>query len=243
MAHRGLSLIEILVSIAMGLSVVLAAGVAYQSQRQSALSLQVIDAMHHNANAALDNLTLSLQSADAVSLIGLGGGRVRWRDAQPNDWVKTEGKLQSDYLSTTFASNEASYDCQGNRADPNGLVSNGYQRNDKFELTCKDSQLKGGTYQAIAEGVEDIQIRFAERLTSPNSNNPFVVQWKNADQVQVNANVLAIELCLLMVSTQRTHALAADFKGCNNETRSPDGKLRKIYRRVINIRSHAETLP
>ncbi len=235
--NTGIGLIELMVGLTIGMGVILAATVAYQAQRQSWLLMQGIHALHHNANAAFDHLQTSAQSANALVLQGAPNGTVAQLAIPPNEWGMAEGNTRSDAFALSHFGVLDGYDCQGNHVGKPTLIRDSYQVNSKQELTCKDTQSAGSTYQAIAEGVEDFQLLYAERTQSQISGGAVQWQWKNADQLVSTAQVMAIEICLRMVSTQLTNVSATELKGCQGESVLSDGKLRRVFRRVVAIRS------
>jgi type IV pilus assembly protein PilW len=239
---QGLSLVELMIGMALGLGVMLAAVMAYHTLRSSWLTMQSIDAMHHNANAAFDNLQNSIQGAGAIDLHTEADGAATLPNNSNTDWGATEGQQQSDSLWVGHPRIFNPVDCQGNRAGNHDLIRNSYQRNSKNELTCKDLNMLGSTYQALAEGVEDFQVQFAERHDPANSEASFSLQWKRADQVELAAGVVAIEVCLRLASTTVFQAAAPNLLGCQNETLIHDGKLRRVYRRIFVIRPHLPSL-
>jgi hypothetical protein len=234
----GVSLIEVMLGVAIGLGVISTAGVAYHTQHQSWLLMQAIASLHHNANAALDHVQTSAQIADAANLEGTGEGIVKTLDLPILQGDIIEGYARSDRLALSHFSALDGYDCQGNHVDKHMHIRDSYQVNSKLELTCKDNQLAGSTYQAIAEGVEDFQLQFAEHLPATTTDGASLWQWKQADQISVFTNVMAIEVCLRMVSTQPVQTPASAALGCQGEPLASDGKLRRVFRRVVAIRSH-----
>ena len=239
---QGLSLVEVMIGMALSLGVMLAAVMAYHALRSSWVTMQGIDAIHHNANAAFDNLENSIQGAGAIDLRTDADGMATLPSNSDTDWGATEGQPQSDSLWVSYSRIFNPMDCQGNRAGNHDLIRNSYKRNSKNELTCKDLNPTGSTYQALAEGVEDFQVRFAERHDTPNSEASFSLQWKRADQVMLAAGVVAIEVCLRLVSATVIQAANSTLLGCQNETLIHDGKLRRVFRRIFVIRSHPSPL-
>lgn len=234
----GLSLVELMLGLAIGLGVLLAAHIAYQAQRQSWLLMQGIHALHHNANAAFDHLLTTLQSANAVALKNAGNGTISQLALPLDDWRSGEAKSRSDALAVSRLGVLDGYDCQGNHLDKQTVIRDSYQLNNKLELTCKDTQSAGSTYQAIAEGVEDFQLLFAEQSSPQTALEIAQWQWKTADQIVSTAQVMAIEICLRMVSTQPNRTPSTEIQGCQGEPVINDGKLRRVFRRVVAIRSH-----
>ncbi len=239
---EGLSLVELIVGMALGLGVMLSAVMAYHTLRSSWLLMQSIDAMQHNANAAFDNLQNSIQGAGAIDLHTDADGMATLSSSADTDWGATEGQQQSDSLWVSHPRTLNPVDCQGNRAGNHDLIRNSYQLNGKNELTCKDLNLTSSTYQALAEGVEDFQVQFAERPDAAVTEASFSLQWKRADQVKLAAGVVAIEVCLRLASATVIQATNPNQLGCQNETLTHDGKLRRVFRRIFVIRSHLSSL-
>lgn len=242
----GFGLVELMLGLALGLTVVWAAQQAYHAQHQAWLLLQ--DSLHmlHNANAAFDRMQTSLQSADGASLQAAGNGKVTLQTPPSQDWLLREGNHRSDALAVSHLSALNAYDCQGNAPQPSEplqRIRDSYQLNDKQELTCKNDLFAEATYQAIAEGVEDVQLLFVERTRGATQSAPEMWQWRRADELSNTAHVAAIEICLRMVSPRNGPASVADLPaakglGCRSEPLPNDGKLRRVLRRVVSVRAH-----
>ena len=131
-------------------------------------------------------------------------------------------------------------DCQGNTGSTHTSVRNDYKLNTNKELSCKDLNLTGSTYQALAEGVEDFQLRYAE--ANPNTQT---IQWKTANQVNDMAKVMAIEVCLRVASIQTVHSTKPNpsYTGCQGEALPSDGRVRRTFKRVIALRNRDGVKP
>jgi hypothetical protein len=131
-------------------------------------------------------------------------------------------------------------DCQGNTGSTHTNVRNDYKLNTNKELSCKDLNLTNSTYQALAEGVEDFQLRYAE--ADPNTQT---LQWKTANQVNDMTHVLAIEVCLRIASIHTVHNTkpSANFSGCQGEAMPTDGRMRRTFKRVVALRNRDGALP
>jgi len=119
-------------------------------------------------------------------------------------------------------------------------VRNDYKLNTSKELSCKDLNLSNSTYQALAEGIEDFQLRYAQANPSAHT-----LQWKTANQVSDMTQVLAIEVCLRVASINTVHNTKpnANLKGCQDETLPADGRVRRTFKRVISLRNREGVLP
>lgn len=125
-------------------------------------------------------------------------------------------------------------DCQGNTSSTHTSVRSDYKLNSNKELSCKDLNLTSSTYQALAEGVEDFQLRYAEANPSAQT-----IQWKTANQVTDMAQVLAIEVCLRVASINTVHHTKpnVNLKGCQDEALPSDGRVRRTFKRVMTLRN------
>jgi hypothetical protein len=119
-------------------------------------------------------------------------------------------------------------------------VRNDYKLNTNKELSCKDLNLTNSTYQALAEGVEDFQLRYAE--ANPNSQT---IQWRTASQVNDMTQVLAIEVCLRVASINTVHNTKpnSSYSGCEGEALPSDGRVRRTFKHVIALRSRNGVMP
>jgi type IV pilus assembly protein PilW len=131
-------------------------------------------------------------------------------------------------------------DCQGNASSTHSTVRNDYKLNSNKELTCKDLNLTNSTYQAVAEGVEDFQLRYAEA-------NPMAqtIQWKTASQVTAMSQVIAIEVCLVVASINTVNHTqpSASHTGCQGEVLAADAHVRRTFKRVMALRNREGVMP
>jgi len=237
---RGHTLPELLVGLAVSLWVVLAAVASYHISHQSWGAFDAVDALHHNARAALRNLRAQAQRAGGAQVSTTADGQHVQRtvphDSSQPDLQGTEG-ARSDSVSLGHWHSLSAYDCQGNHAGSDALVLNHYQLNAKKELTCKDLRLSGSTYQALAEGVEDLQVRYAQGQANQT------LQWVTAAQVSDMRQVLAIEVCMRWVSSQPNPTRNNPSVGCAGETVAADGLSRRVLRRTFTLRNRPGVLP
>lgn len=239
----GISLIECMLGIAIGAGLILTATTVLQTQRQSWLLMQALQTLQDNANAAFETMQASLQPAGSAALQSTGDNQVRMLYLPANNWELQDGKTRSDSFAVGHLRDLDGSDCQGNMSNKQNVIRDSYQLNAKLELTCKDINIASTAYQAIAEGVEDFQLRYAERLPPVVSDGPTSWQLKKAGQLLVSQQVMAMEICLRMVSTKPIGAPPSPLLGCHGEALPQDGKLRRVFRRVVAIRSHVSTLP
>jgi type IV pilus assembly protein PilW len=246
-AQLGFTMAELLIGMALSLLVIAAATAAYGTSKQTWSAMAAADAVHANARIALRNIREQSLAASAANLktTSNSDGRfsVEVSDNEDLGQAALAGLNGSKYVeSLTLGHWHAinDIDCQGNASSTHSTVRNHYKLNTNKELTCKDLNLNNSTYQALAEGVEDFQLRYAE--AHPVAQN---VQWKTADQVMAMSKVIAIEVCLVVASSidNNNAPSSVSHKGCQGETMATDGRVRRTFKRVIALRNRIDVMP
>jgi type IV pilus assembly protein PilW len=238
---RGYTLPELLIGLSLGLMVIAAATAAYGVSRQTWTTMAAIDAVHANARMALRKIREHAHLAGAAYLDTSASPNTQLSGAynldQP-DMQGDNGNKTTEHLALGHWVNVFARDCQGNQPDGTQVIRNDFKLNANKELTCKDLTPTSSTYQALAEGVEDFQLRYAQA-------NPVTqtLQWKTANQVSAMSQVLAIEVCLRVASVNPVSNGSSASLGCEGETVAADNRLRRVFRRVITLRNRDGVLP
>ncbi|WP_310625270.1 PilW family protein [Limnohabitans sp.] len=245
--QRGLTLPELLLGLGLGLLVTAAGLSAYGSSQQTWAAMAAADAVHANARMALHTVREQAHLAGGVYLSASnsseGGITVDLSPTEEAGQAALAGVEGSKYVESLRLGHWHAFDaldCQGNTSSTQATVSNHYKLNTNKELTCKDLNLSGSTYQALAEGVEDFQLRYAE--ANPSSQT---MQWKTADQVSAMSQVMAIEVCLRVASINTVHNAKpnADQTGCQGEALAADGRVRRVFKRVMTLHNRQGLMP
>jgi type IV pilus assembly protein PilW len=242
----GYTLPELLIGMALGLLVIAAATAAYGTSKQTWNAMAAADAVHANARVAMRNIREQTQMAGAAYLkIGNNDGvfAVGISPIEDSGQAALAGVNGNKYVeSLTLGHWHAldAIDCQGNTSSTHTSVRSDYKLNTNKELSCKDLNLTSSTYQALAEGVEDFQLRYAEANPSAQT-----IQWKTANQVTDMAQVLAIEVCLRVASINTVHHTKpnVNLKGCQDEALPSDGRVRRTFKRVMTLRNRDGVTP
>ena len=244
--QKGHTLTELLIGMALGLLVIAAATAAYGNSKQTWNAMAAADAVHANARMALRNIREQAHMAGAAYLKANDNNGNFTVEISSNEdagqaalvGVNGNKSVQSLTLGHWHALDEI--DCQGNTGSAHTSVRNDYKLNTNKELSCKDLNLTNSTYQALAEGVEDFQLRYAEANPSTQT-----LQWKTANQVTDMSQVLAIEVCLRVTSINRVQntKLNSNLKGCQDEGLPSDGRVRRTFKRVMALRNREEVMP
>jgi type IV pilus assembly protein PilW len=244
--QKGHTLPELLIGMALGLLVIAAATAAYGTSKQTWHAMAAADAVHANARVALRNIREQAHMAGAAYLKANNNNGNFTVDISLNEdagQAALAGSNGTKYVeSLTLGHWHAldAIDCQGNTGSTHTSVRNDYKLNTNKELSCKDLNLTNSTYQALAEGVEDFQLRYAEANPSTQT-----LQWKTANQVTDITQVLAIEVCLRVASINTVHNAKpnSNLKGCQDETLPFDGRVRRTFKRVVALRNREEVMP
>ena len=244
--QKGHTLPELLIGMALGLLVIAAATAAYGNSKQTWHAMAAADAVHANARVALRNIREQAHMAGAAYLKANNNNGDFAVDISLNEdagqaaLAGVNGNKSVESLTLGHWHALDAIDCQGNTGSTHTTVRNDYKLNTNKELSCKDLNLTNSTYQALAEGVEDFQLRYAEA----NANTQ-TIQWKTANQVSDMTQVLAIEVCLRVASITTVHNTKpnANLKGCQDESLPTDGRVRRTFKRVVALRNRDEVMP
>ena len=243
----GYTLPELLIGMALSLVVIAAATSAYGTSKQTWSAMAAADAVHANARVALRNIREQAQMAGAAYLKPASNSDRKFTvDLSPSEdagqaaLAGVNGSKNIESLTLGHWHALDAIDCQGNTGSTHTTVRNDYKLNTNKELSCKDLNLTNSTYQALAEGVEDFQLRYAE--ASPNTQT---IQWKTANQVTDMTQVLAIEACLRVASinTVQNTKPSPNFSGCQGEALPSDGRVRRTFKRVVALRNRYGVMP
>jgi type IV pilus assembly protein PilW len=246
-SQRGYTLPELLIGMALSLLVIAAATSAYGTSKQTWSAMAAADAVHANARVALRNIREQAQMAGAAYLKPVSNSDGKFTvDLSPSEdagqaaLAGVNGSKNIESLTLGHWHALDAIDCQGNTGSTHTSVRNDYKLNTNKELSCKDLNLTNSTYQALAEGVEDFQLRYAEVNPSAQS-----IQWKTANQVTDMTHVLAIEVCLRVASISTVHNTKpnASLKGCQDEALPTDGRVRRTFKRVMTLRNRDGVMP
>ncbi|NBX53923.1 MAG: hypothetical protein EBQ82_05695 [Betaproteobacteria bacterium] len=157
-------------------------------------------------------------------------------------WLGTDGAgALSDGLTTVHWRNVEGRDCQGNTKGSTETIRNRFSINSKSELACLDESNATATTQSLAEGIEDMQLRYAQARV--DGQGVYSLQWVTAPMVSDPHQVMAIEVCIRRVGAPVAQALPAVMKGCQGETLAKDGRPRWVHKQVFAWRQVSIATP
>lgn len=238
--QSGLSLIELMISVAIGLLLIAVIGNVYLAGRQSFRDQDESARLQETGRFVLDmisRVTLEAGRADVAPDNGLQKF-ILLTGALALDGVDGAGAA-SDTLIIRFASaSGGEVDCLGSGTGGSAaapvvvtqtLAFDGVQR----ELECS---VNGGAPQPLASNVEDFQLTFGV------DSNGAVGGW-NVDQyvVPTTANApatLAVRVCVLVTTADGMAPAAQQYVDCNGAAViAGDRRIRRAFTKVIGLRN------
>ena len=189
--QQGQGLVQCMVGMSLSLLVVMAAFSAFAWIQRGQLMLQTQAETQLRLHTALQLFRERVQRAGAPELsVDAQGMAVLSR--LPVTLSGSDTTLQlNQWRSLTPA------DCQGHEASTLPWLQDDFRRNSQRELSCKDTARSNTTYQALAEQIDDLRLRYAEQ-TGPAGATPAAqqLQWRSAAQVSDWQQVRAVGLCI-----------------------------------------------
>ncbi|MBU7572272.1 MAG: PilW family protein [Hydrogenophaga sp.] len=254
--QSGASLVELMIALAVGLMVVIAAMGSLVYTRTASQVMGDSTRLQQDAATAFRVIGQVVRQAGARRLLDMPGSTVSFNpqykgiEVNVNTWqpaaVKgTDGALnRPDTLALardhTLASgadkksplNIDNVDCLGQPTAPGQNVTSTFSV-DAGELKCKGSGSSEGSYGLMAS-VEDFQVWYGLRegaglrYTTATALNQFSpAPW---DQVE------ALRVCLRLAG-ELSSGLVATTVGCQGEPTPNDGRLRRVFFRVFKLRN------
>ena len=229
--QSGLSVADWLVGQALAAMVVLAAmgawGFAQQNHTLTQEGLQQAQQM----SWVWRTLGQHIRQAGAALASQTADGQIVLSNPTPL-WAAADGTgTLADSLTTAHLRSLEGRDCQGNTKGSNSSIRNRFSVNTKSELTCLDEANPSASAQALAEGIEDLQLRFAQR--TPDGNGLTQLQWVAAQAGIAPNQVLAVEVCIRRTGAPVSKTAPTAIQGCRGESLPSDGRVRWVQRQVF----------
>lgn len=245
--QRGLSLLELMVGLAIGMLVVLAALVSTSQSRQSGTTLHNAIALDRDAASVWRVLSSDLRHAGAHSLQPAGGtNQVEFRPWQAAPVVNgtatsilgangAAGAPDSLTLTVDLPHKLPGGNCLGRQASGHVAISTYSLKNEELDcsVTAVTFDIDGTRKEkteaaALVAGVRDFQVRYAEWTGASLQYVDSPAQW---------AQVTAVEVCLHLAGPVNGE-VAADITDCSGAPRAvADGRLHRVYRQVFQLRN------
>jgi len=250
-SERGVSLVELLIGLAIGLLVTLAALGVIAFTRISSTTVSETVRLQQDATIAMRIIGTQLRQARAVAIqttsVDAAEGAVGYRAYQGTTpplggsevaVFGTEGGAGSDSITiSTGVLNGVTTDCLGFEpaAPANTIVST-------FDVNAGTLRCRGaGAFQPMLDNVEDLQFWYGMRNAATGN-----LQYLTANAVG-SANWNAVSTVLVCVRLAGIAQTAPNLGaagnpatvGCQNEAVAWDGRIRRVYRQVFTLRNAA----
>jgi len=255
---RGVSLVDLLVGVAIGILVVIAALGSLSFVKASAVSISEASRLQQRSDAIFRNIGFHLAQAGSVeiqasksnaSMVNFKSSFVGFRPtvtlAQVTGASKQiysihgvngtglAGSTSPDTLRISYENNGSSRDCLS-------YVVSGIHVNNQFSVSGQDMMCQGSTEassQSIGSGVEDFQVLYGASIGSQ-------FMYYRADEMlgfglAPNWEIVqAVSICLQLVSeTQANPGIGSRQVGCRDQSLASDGRIRRVYRRTFALRN------
>ncbi|MES2887465.1 MAG: PilW family protein [Pseudomonadota bacterium] len=241
--ESGVSLIELLVGLAIGAIVSVAAVSNFGSTRSASATVGDSTRLQQDAAMAFRTIGHHIRQAGAVRLIDNGAGLVTFTDKfegygsslAPQALHGTDGGDDDPDILEIGHDSEVSLnavDCLGQNVLANVDIEN------RFELVDQNLRCLGSgnaTPGPLIAGVEDFQVRYGRRINGNLQYQDANAAWTATDWNSVEA----IMVCLRMVGQVGGHT-GQNIAGCRNgEVIADDGRIRRVFVRVFSLRNIA----
>jgi len=249
--QTGLSLIELLVGISIGLMVVVAAVGTLVFTRISSSSVDDTVRMQQDASTVMRMIGHQLRQAAAVpiqnSTPDAAFGSTKFQDDGISVNVAnsvfvngTNAARDTVTVVTTTSPDMMVTDCLGYVQPPvvaavSTLMTNTFEVTAAGEFRCRGVS---GNFQAVINNAEDLQILYGFRTGNGALDT---LSYLRADQIVapiIWGNVDSIQVCLRMAGQTLGNPVAAGPSiGCNGENIANDGRIRRVFRQVFTLRN------
>lgn len=235
--QRGLSLVELMIAMVIGLLLIAATGNIYLAGRQAFQDQDESARMQETARFVLSALSRVISTAGRTEI---GPTNVLWdfQKSQPgiSPIAASNGASgAADTLTVRFVSASTDVDCVGGNVTGNAgglLVAQTLSLNGT-DLRCQRDAVAP---MPLASNVEDFQIQFGlDTNATDGARN--VDQY--ADPTAANAaQALAVRVCILVRTEDRVAPSAQSYTDCKgNAQNATDRRIRRTFTRVIGLKN------
>lgn len=243
--QKGMTLVDLLVGIALGLMVILAAiGTLILSRTTSQAVTEQLE-LQQQGNMALRIMTNLIRQASSRELVVTGGGVVL--TAMPTFTAPSVLALQpqardannNDAFGIAFSDPgppNAAQDCLGNTNAPAGpvVVSSFSVVNNR--LLCLGTNAAAGAQPIIAD-VQRFRVLY---MVTNGTGAATTTNYFAVGALPANPNIVGLEMCLELATAPRFNPetlAAVNFINCDGAQVANDGRLRVLVRQAVRVRS------
>jgi type IV pilus assembly protein PilW len=243
--QRGLSLVELLAGMAVGLLVIATAFSTLLLTRSAAAGISELSQLQQQGSHALHLIGQQLRQARSLEpwrdeATGLHAFGVEPGDAPPSVTGIEGADGQPDSVSIAYVRgrwpagtgsprNWAQYDCTGTNVEDQDQVRATFSLDTKGNLMCRGVK----TSQPVSGNVADFQVDY--RVDSGAG-----LRHMDASAVQRGnlwAAVTAVEVCLELRGDEKGPQARGSYRGCGGDERPHSGRTHLVIRNLFHLRN------
>lgn len=255
--QNGVSLLELMVGISIGLLTVIVAMAALMTSRGISGTVSEVSSLQQQAAYAFRVIGLQTRQAGSVQLNLASGQTLNISiPYDPLDKVAFEANSNRKEVSIRGKEEPENGEFKLELAHQNyeeilvgggkkslfrnclGELSSGNLIESKFSLDGTELKCKGtSSSQAIIGNVKDIKFNY---LFQENTNSGYpTIQKLKASEINSDqwSNVFGIEVCLEMIGTERIDTLGEKYADCDGVKKDRENKLHMVFKNTYQIRS------
>jgi type IV pilus assembly protein PilW len=238
--ERGLSLVELMVALVLGVLLTLAALQLFTTNQRSFQLQQTVSALQEDGQMVIRYIAAGIRNAGLDSPGNGTHSPVKLSTEAPPSLDGADGANDQVVLHYWGSGDLGGADCAGTRLDPGdeAVIVNRYFVSETGVLSCEGSLTAGGAVELLPN-VESFQVQYGVDL---NRNGLLEVnRYLNADQLAANSVITAIRFSLLLRSAASlpVASKAQDFYLLDTKITSPnDSRVRRVFTTTVQIRNH-----
>ncbi|QCB45038.1 PilW family protein [Hydrogenophaga sp. PAMC20947] len=249
--QRGVTLVELMVGITIGLLVSIAAVGTLIYNRVATTTVSDTVRLQQDAATVMRVIGRQLKQAGAVPVVESGFGKFKYLGtysgiagvipvaASPVSVSGTNGAPDELTVSYSVSPNGAAgvSNCFGQTPDATATnITSIFQvLAGAFRCATPVTGAAAAQNQPFLDNVEDLQFWYAVRVAGVT---PSQLQYRAANTVADWTAVEAVQVCVRMTGTTANNATGGQVTvGCNNENIADDGRIRRVFRQVFTLRN------
>lgn len=230
--QRGFTLVELMIALALSAIVLAAVAHAFLGSKVSFMLNRGLSTLQDNGRHGVATLERYVRMSGFQNRNAALGPLADAIDGTTNG---ADDKL---ILRFGTGATPALTDCSGTAALANDVIELSFERDVNDDLICKARSLisRHSTSAPLVSGVEHFSVRYGEDTNNDRIADVFVA----ANRVTNMQNVIAVKLCLIVNSQDRTDAMSHTSIDCDdNKITSDDGLLRRRFLTTVNLRNRS----
>lgn len=230
--ESGLTLIELMVAMTIGLFLVAVIGNLFVGAKQTYRTQDNLARLQENGRFALELLGRNIRDAGYTN-ISFAPPASKYAAPTATSFSGTAITGSNGSPDTITVSYDAATDCL-NAAAPGGRAVNAFSINAGKQLICLGNG--SATSQVILDDVEDMQIFYGEDTDGDQNPNRYVVAGTGG---LVMGNVTAVRLCVLVRSSEDKLANKEQtYTDCSGSSvTAADKRIRRTFSATYNLRN------